>query len=486
LRGLVFEAYGFDTFRSIALWAGIDALFVAAVTRVLVMLGPSAEDATRGRAPADASGGLPVAPDTPVWQAGTLAENLERAGVSRRDFLGFCAKMAAIFAAAPPVIGTIARSASHAPTAHEIADRLLAITKPNVVWLQLQECTGCLESTMRSGATTIEDVILNLLSVNYVELLMAAAGEAASAALERTNREPHVLVVNGSVPLNAGGAYTVIGGKSAKQVLEESAANATSVLAVGACAVWGCVQASRPNPTGAVGVDSIVTDKPVVNVAGCPPIGEVITAAVTYLLTYGEAPAVDDQGRPLFAYGQRIHDACPRRAHFDAGEYVATFDDAASRLGWCLYQVGCKGPDTFSPCPIIQWNLGTAFPISAGHPCIGCTELDFFDRFTPFYQQLPDVHVPGTGVEATANEVGAALLAATAAGVGLHAAATAGTRWWRDRETRRKEPLAVFGDAEWVSVAPPTRKPAARRDSVATDETRRTDGADTSENGDAR
>jgi len=179
---------------------GIDALFVAAVTRVLVMLGPSAEDATRGRAPADASGGLPVAPDTPVWQAGTLAENLERAGVSRRDFLGFCAKMAAIFAAAPPVIGTIARSASHAPTAHEIADRLLAITKPNVVWLQLQECTGCLESTMRSGATTIEDVILNLLSVNYVELLMAAAGEAASAALERTNREPHVLVVNGSVP----------------------------------------------------------------------------------------------------------------------------------------------------------------------------------------------------------------------------------------------------------------------------------------------
>ncbi len=424
-----------------------------------------------------------MAAEMPVWQAGTLGDNLDRARVSRREFLGFCAKMAAVFALGPPVIGLEAGRARPAPSAQEIAARLLAIRKPNVIWLQLQECTGCLESTLRSGGTTIEDIVLNLLSVNYIELLMAAAGGAAGAALEQTNREPHVLVVNGSVPLNAGGAYTVIGGKSAKQVLEESAANATSVLAVGVCAVWGCVQASNPNPTGAVGVDSIVTDKPVVNVAGCPPIGEVITAAVTYLLTYGEVPALDGQGRPTFAYGQRIHDACPRRAHFDAGEYVTTFDDDAARLGWCLYEVGCKGPDTFSPCPIIKWNLGTDFPIGAGHPCIGCTELDFFDRFTPFYHQLPGV--PGLGVESTANEVGVALLGATALGVGLHAAATAGTRWWRDRKTRAEEPLAVFGDAEWVALAPPARRPAAPADPGAGDKTGRTDTAGEGERGDS-
>ncbi|MEP7090401.1 MAG: hydrogenase small subunit [Nocardioidaceae bacterium] len=406
--------------------------------------------------------------DAPGWHEGTLGENLERAGVSRRDFMVFCTRMAAIFAVGSPVIGLPSQAAAAAPSAQEIADRLLPIRKPNVVWLQLQECTGCLESTLRSGGTTVEDIILNLLSVNYIELLMAAAGGAANAALEETNKKPHVLVVNGSVPLNAGGAYTVIAGKSAQQILEESAENATSILAVGACAVWGSVQASKPNPTGAVGVDAIITDKPVLNVAGCPPIGEVITAAVTYLLTFGEAPEVDEQGRPLFAYGERIHDACPRRAHYDAGEFVESFDDAGAREGWCLYEVGCKGPATFSPCPIIQWNLGTSFPIGSGHPCIGCTEKDFFDRFTPFYEIQPDIHVPGIGVETTANKVGAVLLGATAVGVGVHAAATAGSRLVRNRKARAEEPLQVFGDAEWVWLPTPTMPPRAPDDESET------------------
>lgn len=409
--------------------------------------------------------------DTPVWQDGTLGDNLEKAGVSRREFLGFCTKMAAIFAVASPIVGLTGGPASAAPTADEIANRLLSIKKPIVVWLQLQECSGCLESTLRSGGTTVEDVILNLLSVNYLELLMAAAGGAATAALDQANKEPHILVVNGSVPLGAGGAYTVIGGKSAKQVLEESAENATSILAVGACAVWGSVQASRPNPTGAVGIEEIITDKPVLNVAGCPPIGEVIIAAITHLLTFGKAPEVDDQGRPMFAYGERIHDACPRRAKYDAGQFVETFDDAGARQGFCLYEVGCKGPNTFSPCPTIKWNLGTSFPIDAGHPCIGCTEKNFFDRFTPFYQVLPDVRAPGIGVEATANKVGPALLGATAAGIGVHAAATAGSRWVRGRGHRADEPMGAFGDAVqvWAPLPPPQEQTRSDgRPSVAT------------------
>jgi hydrogenase small subunit len=398
--------------------------------------------------------------ETPVWQEGTLSDNLEKAGISRRDFLGFCTKMAAILAVGVPIVGLGAGPASAAPTAESIAATLLAIKKPSVVWLQLQECTGCLESTIRSGGTTVEDVILNLLSVNYLELLMAPSGDAANAALDKANAEPHILVVNGSVPLAADGVYCVIGGKSSKQVLEESAKNATAILAVGACAVWGSVQASRPNPTGAVGIDSIIKDKPVLNVAGCPPIGEVIIAAITYLLTHGKAPAVDQEGRPLFAYGERIHDACPRRARFDAGQFVETFDDAGARQGWCLYEVGCKGPDTFSPCPTIKWNLGTSFPIDAGHPCIGCTEKNFFDRFTPFYQALPNVRIPVVGVESTADKVGPALLGATAVGIGVHAAATAGSRWVRGRGPRAEEPLAAFGDAEKVWVPLPTlRRP---------------------------
>lgn len=378
--------------------------------------------------------------DIKPWREGTLAENLASAGVSRRDFVKYCAGLAAIFAVGTP---EMAHAAPAQLQAEKLADKLGAITKPNVVWLQLQECTGCMESTLRSGGTTVEEVVLNLLSVNYNELVMAAAGEAAEKALEETNAREHILVVNGSIPTKDGGIYCTIGGKSAEQVLRESAKNATMILAVGACAVYGSVQAAKPNPTGAVGVDEIIKDKQVINVSGCPPIGEVITASLTYILTHGKAPEVDSEGRPLFAYGQRIHDSCPRRPHFDAGQFVRTFDDAGAREGWCLYDVGCKGPSTFSPCPIVQWNLKSGWPIGAGHPCIGCTERDFYDRFTPFYDKLPNI--PGFGVEATAEKVGLGLTGAVAAGVAVHAGITA-ARAAADRKATKNSPMAAFGD----------------------------------------
>jgi hydrogenase small subunit len=300
--------------------------------------------------------------------------------------------------------------------------------------------------------------------MDYNELLMAAAGTAADDALTAANAQPHILVVNGSIPLGENGAYTTIAGRSAESILRESAKNATAIFAVGACAHWGSVQASRPNPTGAVGVESIITDKPVINVAGCPPIGEVITASLVYALTFGGPPPTDSLGRPLFAYGNRIHDFCPRRAHFDAGEFVIQFDDAAARNGDCLYEMGCRGPETFSPCPIIQWNLHADWPIGVGHPCIGCTEPQFYDRFTPFYEVLPNLAVPGIGVESTAEKVGLIGLGVVAAGVAAHATATA---VWERRSAKASEKVFIplLGDVPThdkpLTNTPPPAQPLA-------------------------
>ena len=389
------------------------------------------------------------------WTEPTLEENLIRSGFDRRDFLKYCGELDAVFAVGGAVIGG-ATSATAAPiTAEVIADKLGAVKKPLVVWLQLQECTGCMESALRSGGVTIEDAVLRLLSVEYNELVMQAAGDAINKALDNANAQPHVLVVNGSIPTKDGGIYCTIGGKSAEQVLRESAKNASAILAVGACAVWGSVQASKPNPTGAVGVDEIITDKPVVNVSGCPPIGEVITATIAYVLTHGELPKLDAQGRPLFAYDQRIHDSCQRRAHFDAGQYVRSFDDEGARNGWCLYEVGCKGPSTFSACPIIKWNQGTSWPIQAGHPCIGCTEKNFIDNFTPFYHTLPNVG--GFGVEGTAEAVGWGVVGVAAAGVAVHAGLTAAKQAASRRSAEGNEPLQAFGDSERVWLATPKK-----------------------------
>jgi hydrogenase small subunit len=390
------------------------------------------------------------------WIEPTLEENLIRSGFDRRDFLKYCGELAAVFAVGGAVVGS-ATSAYAAPlTAEVIADKLGAVKKPVVVWLQLQECTGCMESALRSGGTTIEDAVLRLLSVEYNELVMPAAGAAANKALDDANAQDHILVVNGSIPVKDNGIYCTIGGESAETVLRKSAEKASAILAVGACAVWGSVQASKPNPTGAVGVDAILTGRPVVNVAGCPPIGEVITATVAYVLTHGVPPKLDAQGRPMFAYDQRIHDSCQRRAHFDAGQFVRSFDDEGARNGWCLYEVGCKGPSTFAACPIIKWNKGTSWPVQAGHPCLGCTEKHFFDDYTPFYQTLPNVG--GFGIESTAETIGLGVVGVAAAAVAVHAGATAIKQAASRRSAEGNEPLAAFGDSERVWLPNPTKK----------------------------
>ncbi|EEC97164.1 hypothetical protein PRABACTJOHN_01429, partial [Parabacteroides johnsonii DSM 18315] len=137
--------------------------------------------------------------------------------------------------------------------------------------------------------------------------------------------------------------------------------------------------------------------------------------------TYDRMPQLDALGRPKMFYSRRVHDTCYRRANFDAGLFVESFDDENAKRGYCLYKVGCKGPNTYNACGIIKWNESTSYPIQSGHPCLGCSEAGFWDM-SPFYKRLPDVH--GFGIEATADQIGLAVGAATVAGIAVHAVAT--------------------------------------------------------------
>jgi hydrogenase small subunit len=361
-----------------------------------------------------------------TWAEGeTLGHSFRSRGIARRDFLEFCGEMAVILG-----LGSAATP--------RIAKALQSVKRPTVIWLQLQECTGCVESVLRTAEPTIGDLLLDVVSLDYNHTLMAGAGEAVERAKQASmaaNKGKYLLVVTGSIPLKDDGIYTVVGGRTAKVLLEEAAKDCAAILALGACAHWGSVQAARPNPTGAVGVRDVIKDKPIINIAGCPPIGDVVTATVVHYLTFGRLPSVDSEGRPLFAYGKRIHDQCSRRAHFDAGQFVESFDDDAARKGWCLYSVGCKGPATFSPCPIFQWNTRTSWPIGAGHPCIGCTEPYFWDTMTPFYGRLPNVG--GFPIEQRVDMIGTALAVGAAAGVAAHGAATVLTQIRRRKATQQ-------------------------------------------------
>lgn len=349
--------------------------------------------------------------ETRVETIPTVYEQILSRGVPRRDFLKFCAWMGAY-------LGLESQAAAQIAKALETKRRI------PVVWLHFQECTCCSESFLRSSHPVVADILLDKISLDYTETLQAAAGHQAEEILHDTitkYRGEYLMLVEGSVPLGADGCYCVVGGKSALDTVKEVAAGAKAIIAWGNCACSGCVQAANPNPTRATPIHAIIKDKPIVNVQGCPPIAEVMAGVLVHLLTFDRIPQLDALGRPKAFYARRVHDTCSRRANYDAGLFVETFDDESARKGFCLYKVGCKGPTTYNSCAGMKWNNGTSFPIQSGHPCIGCSEANFWDN-GPFYQRLPNF--PGFGVESTADTIGLTVGGVTAAAVLTHAVLT--------------------------------------------------------------
>ncbi len=311
-------------------------------------------------------------------------EKLKSAGISRRDFLKYCTMMAGVLALESTIVPRIAR-------AIEMDKR------PPVIWLEFQDCAGCSESLLRASRPTVETLILDTLSLDYHETLMAAAGHLAEEAKDKTLAAGnYLLVVEGAIPTGENGAYCVVAGKSSVEQLREAAKNAVAIITVGNCASFGGLPKAAPNPTGAVGVMDVIKDKPIINLPGCPVNAVNITATIVHYLTFKRLPKTDSLKRPLFAYGFRIHDNCERRAHFDRGEFVRMWGDKGHRNGWCLYHMGCKGPLTFANCPKVRWNQGMNWPVGAGHGCVGCTEKDFWELGVYHQANIPEFIPPAT------------------------------------------------------------------------------------------
>jgi hydrogenase small subunit len=347
----------------------------------------------------------------------TVGEMLRRNGVSRRGFIKFCTAAASAMAL-PAWMGAA------------MAEQLRHARRPSVVYLSFQECTGCFESFTRSFAPTIENLMFDVISLDYDDTLMAASGTAAEAALAtamKDNYGKYVLIVDGSIPTGAGGAYCTAAGQSAETTLRTAAEGAAVIVAVGTCASFGGIPFANPNPTQAWPVSAIVAGKPIINVSGCPPIPELITGTLLQYVTTGRLPDLDENLRPLAFFGNTIHDRCYRRPFFDAGKFAKSFDDEGARNGWCLYELGCKGPTTYNACATVKWNSGTSFPIESGHGCLGCSEPDFWDKGS-FYapQSSADWNRAGeTSPREVLELVGGtaavgAVLGLGAAGVGRH------------------------------------------------------------------
>ncbi|HET7704921.1 MAG TPA: hydrogenase small subunit [Thermoanaerobaculia bacterium] len=314
----------------------------------------------------------------------TIAASLAASGVNRRDFIGFCSKLM--------VTAPFGLAITNYLSPEAVAQEVGKIRRPSVIWIHMQDCTGCTETLLRPSQPDLATLIFDVISLDYHETVMAASGHDAELALREAmeqNAGKYVLVVEGSIPTKDNGIYLKLGGKWGTDYLREIASKAGAVISLGSCSSWGGVPSSGPNPTGAVGVDSLIKDKPVVNIPGCPPNPYILLGTVLQFAKTGTIPELDDKKRPKFAYDRVIHEHCPRRPHFDAGRFAKEFGDEGHRSGYCLYRLGCKGPVTHASCSTRHFNeVVDAWPIGVGAPCFGCTE-QFVGYTIPAYQTVP-------------------------------------------------------------------------------------------------
>lgn len=305
-------------------------------------------------------------------------KQLEKKGVSRREFMKFCTYLTA----------TMGLSVSFVPRVAEVF--AAPKQRPPVVWLHFAECTGCSEAMIRTMYPWVDELVLDILSIEYHETIMAAAGhqaeEALQAAVQKYNGK-FICVVEGAVATKFNGAYGKIGGKTFLEIAKDICPKAAAVICIGSCSSFGGIQAAAPNPGGYKGVGEALGIK-TLNLPGCPPNPINLIGTIVNYLLLDKLPDLDELGRPKFAYGKTVHDQCPRRSHFEMGEFVTEFGSQEAKDGWCLYELGCKGPETYNNCPTAKFNGGTSWPIQAGHPCIGCSEPGFWDKMSPFYETM--------------------------------------------------------------------------------------------------
>ena len=301
--------------------------------------------------------------------------------ITRRDFIDYCAKAAAVLGL-QSTLGPMEKA-------------LASTSGPPIIWIKGASCSGCTVSLANrvSSAAPVDlaDLLVHTIDLVYHPTLMAAAGDLAVQTLRKAEAGTFVLAVEGGIPTQYGGRTCTLWTQNGVDVtalsaVQELAPKARYVLSIGTCASYGGVAGAAPNPTSIVSV-STASGLSTINVPGCPPHPDWIVWTIAQLLA-GTVPALDSYRRPTALYGATVHSKCSRR--------YSAWAKSLGQTGLCNGNLGCKGRRTYADCSTRQWNNGTNWcvgTVSAGGNgadslCLGCTESGFPDKFAPIFSTM--------------------------------------------------------------------------------------------------
>ncbi len=290
------------------------------------------------------------------------------------------------------------------------------------VWYQASACSGCAVAALNGVAPNVRDLIVDQIapghhvSLKFQPTIMAGSGTVALdilGAIEEAGEE-YLLVIDGALPTAAGGLFGRAAGRGGESTMHERALElaekAGAVVAMGTCAAYGGMHAASPNPSGCVSVMDALTkariEKPIINVAGCPPHPDWFTGTVGHALLFGwpTADEVDAAGRPKRFFGHLLHDLCQRRGDFEANRFAKSVGEPG-----CLYELGCKGPWTHADCPEREFNGGVNWCVKAGSPCHGCVEPFFPDVASPIYRKIGLPELPRVALDKGSGKLAAVM-----------------------------------------------------------------------------
>lgn len=353
--------------------------------------------------------------------------------ITRREFLKYCSIAA----------GALGLSCSTIMKLETAMAKEAANGGVPVLWIDGAACTGCSTSLLNSRFyTTIDDVLLNTLDLDYHKTVMATAGayvngveypgaNSIHAAQALYQAGGYVMVIEGAIQdaTPAGGAageFCKVGDLTGTGVetmignVQLLASRAAAVLAVGTCASFGGIPAGRGNPTGARGVmyrgttllTSLAGSTPVINIPGCPPHPDWIIGTIAHIVSLlgsglaGAIPPLTNYARPRdYGYGEYQCNAgpCPWRYNNAAtrpdwnrrypegdSKQLGREKYAAQAMG-CQGILGCKGRKTKADCSRRRWNTdvaeeyGVNWCVGSRGNCLGCTEPTFPDKVGKFY-----------------------------------------------------------------------------------------------------